>query len=95
MLILFVLRLPANDGSEDHDAFLALLHEAAQLVPRTETSGGTGVRFLRSDEHDIVQTVVVEASDGFEIAGERFTAACVEGSDEMLGGLFCDFLDLF
>jgi len=42
-----------------------------------------------------VQTVVVEASDGFEIAGERFTAACVEGSDEMLGGLFCDFLDLF
>jgi hypothetical protein len=51
--------------------------------------------FLRSDEHDIVQAVVVEASDGFEIAGERFTAACVEGSDEMLGGLFCDFLDLF
>jgi hypothetical protein len=75
-------------------AFLALLHEAAQLVPRTETSGG-GFRFLRSDEHDIVQTVVVEASDGFEIAGERFTAACVEGSDEMLGGLFCDFLDSF
>ena len=75
--------------------FSPFLTKRPELVPRAETSDVTGIRFLRSDEHHVVQAVAVEASDGFEIAGERFTVTCVERSDELLGGLVCDFLDLF
>jgi len=64
--LLVVLGLPANDGSENQDALLALLHEAAKLVPRTESSDVTSIRFLRSDQQHIVKTVAVKASDGFE-----------------------------
>ena len=34
LLIHFILRLAANDGSKNQDAFFALLHESAEFVPR-------------------------------------------------------------
>ncbi len=37
----------------------------------------------------------MEAPNGLEIAGKRLAVACLQRSDQLLGGLFRDFLDLF
>jgi hypothetical protein len=73
----------------------ALLHEAAELVPRAEAGDVAGIWLLRSDQQDIVKTVAMEAPNGLEILGERLTAACIERSDELFRRPVCDFLDLF
>ena len=52
---LVVLGLPANDGSKNQNALLALLDEAAKLVPGTETSDVTGIWFLRGDQQHVVK----------------------------------------
>src|ERR1700730_17923099 len=36
-VVIGVLHLAPHDGGKNHDAFLAFLHEATELVPRTET----------------------------------------------------------
>ena len=54
-LFLFVFRLPANDGSEDHDSLLALLHEAAQLVPGAEAGDMARIRFLGGDQQNVAE----------------------------------------
>jgi len=94
-LILFILRLAANDGSKNQNAFFALLHKPAEFVPGAEAGDVAGVGLLRSDEHDVVQAVAVEAPDGLEIARERLTVTGVQRSSKLLGGSFRDFLDLF
>jgi hypothetical protein len=80
-VFLVVLRVPANDGSENQDAFLALLYETAKLFPGAKAGDVAGIRLLRSDQQHVVQAVAVKASDGFEITGQRFAAARVERSD--------------
>src|ERR1700731_4529352 len=94
-LILFILRLAANDGSKNQDAFFALLHEPAEFVPRTEAGDVAGIGLLRSDQHDVVEAVAVEAPDGFEISRKRLTVTSLQRSNELLCGFLCDFLDLF
>jgi len=79
----FVPRFATNDGSKNQDALLALLHEAAKLIPDTEAGNITGFRLLRSDQQHIVKTVAVEASNGLEIAGERLAVARLQRSDEL------------
>src|SRR5260221_11435514 len=91
----FVLRFATNDGSKNQDALLALLHEAAKLIPGTEAGNITGLRLLRSDQQHIVKTVTMEASNGLEIAGERLAVARLQRSDELFRRPVCDFLDLF
>src|ERR1700676_617660 len=46
LVVLGVLRLAPHDGGKNHDAFLAFLHEATELVPRTETGDVAGIRLL-------------------------------------------------
>jgi hypothetical protein len=65
------------------------------LIPSAKSRDVAGIRFLRSDEQNIVKAVTMEASDGLEIASKQFAMARVQGGDELFGGLFCDFLDLF
>src|SRR5262249_37190176 len=90
-----VLRSPANDRSQNHNALFTLLHEAAKLVPGAEACDVAGIGLLRSDEQDIVKAVAVKVPDGFEITREGLTVSGVQCSDELLRGSFRDFLDLF
>jgi hypothetical protein len=50
------LRLAAQHRSENHDAFLSLLDEASELIPRAEARDMTGVGFLQGDEQNVMQT---------------------------------------
>jgi len=76
-------------------ALLALLDEAAELIPSAESSDTGCIGLLQGDEQNVVQTVPMETSNGLEIAGESLAMALLERSDELLGGLLRDFLDLF
>ncbi len=71
----FGLGFAANDRSQNHDAFLAFLHEASQLIPSAKSRDVAGIRFLRSDEQNIVKAITMEAPDGLEIAGKDFAVA--------------------
>jgi len=55
----------------------------------------TGIRFLQCNEQNVVQTVAMETSNGFEIGGKRLAMTLLQRSDELLCGLLRDFLDLF
>jgi hypothetical protein len=50
---------------------------------------------LRSVKHHIAETVAVEEANGLEVARKGFAVTCVQRGDELLCGLFRDFLDLF
>ncbi len=94
-VVVGILCFTSHDGGENQDAFLAFLDEAAELVPSAQPRDVTGIRFLHGDEQDIVQTIAMETANGFEIASKRFAVALLQRSDELLGGVFGDFLDLF
>jgi hypothetical protein len=86
---------PAKHGRQNHDPLLSLLDVTAQLIPGAESGDMTGVGFLRSDEHHIVQAVAMKAADSLEIAGKSLAVALLQRIDKLLGGLLGEFLDLF
>jgi hypothetical protein len=90
--LFLLVRFAPNDWSENHDALLALPDKTPEFIPRAETSDVTGIRFLRSDEQRVVKAIAVETPDGLEISGECLAVTSIERSDELLGGLDCDFL---
>jgi hypothetical protein len=94
-LVLEVFRLASHDGGENHDALLAFLDEATELVPSAEASNMACIGLLQGDEQNVVQAVAVKPSNSLEIAGKRLAVTLLQGSDELLGGLLRDFLDLF
>jgi hypothetical protein len=49
---------------------------------------------LQGNEQNVVPAVAVEPSDGFEISDKRLAMTLLQGSDELLGGLLRDFVDL-
>ena len=89
------LALDADDGSENADALLALLHLAAKLVPCVQPSNAGCVRPLPCNFQDVAEAVVVEAAHGVEVGGECIAVSCLKlldkaldvGGDDFFGGL--------
>src|SRR6266852_2368405 len=61
------LALDADDGSQNANAFLALLHPAAKLVPRIHTRNSGSRRSLPCNFEDVAKAVVVKAAHRVEI----------------------------
>ena len=95
VVLIFIFGLATNHRGENQYAFLSLLDAPAQLIPGTETCYVTGMRFLQSDQQHVVQTVAMEASDGFEIAGKRLALSGFQRSNKLLRRPLRDFFDLF
>src|SRR5262252_9161555 len=89
--IFLIVSLTPNDRSEDHDSLFAFLDEASQLVPGAKTCDVAGIRPLRSNQQNVVQTVTMESPDSLEVRRERFALAGLQRGNELLGCAICNF----
>src|SRR6266851_3306759 len=71
------LALDTDDGSQNADAFLSLLHAAAKLVPRIHARNSGSRRALPGDFEDVAKAVVVKAAHRVEIGGECVRVSCL------------------
>jgi len=74
----------ANDGSENANASLALLHSAPKLVPRIQPGHAAGFWPLSRDLEDVAERVVVKATHGGEVGCQRFAVSLLKLLDEVL-----------
>ena len=85
----------ADDGSKNADAFLALLHLAAKLVPCVQARNAGCVRPLPCDFEDVAKAVVVKSAHRVEVGGERIGVSGLQlldkaldvGGDDLFRGL--------
>ena len=82
----------ANDRGKNLNAFLALLHKPAQLVPSADTGNAGGGWALPCDGKNVAKAVIVKPGHRSEIRGQGFALAFLKLLDQIVNGLLDELL---
>src|SRR5690349_8075836 len=74
-----LVALMPDHGRQNEDATLAFVDEAAERAPGSEPGNFGCIRSLSGNEHNVSETIVMEAPHGGKVPDKHFTSSRLQG----------------